>query len=593
MKTGRLKVIFKTIPLAFSVSKKLFIFDVFLSIVSGFFGVVIIYTSTHLFDTVGLIHNSGNEMILHDIVVAILVYFVVLIVKELIDWVSDYLGFIVSEKSIIALSEMLHEKANKIDPVSFENSKLLDYIENAGRGIYFIDYCSKNIINLFLRDIPYLFFVGFYLYSLKPILFWIPILIFVPVVISELLRTKMFVQLKDEKAPIERKLSKYASYMVDTDFFKETRTLGCFSYFKKLYIDTLKILNTKTWKMERRSQTIEIISKLITLAGYYGVLFLLFITLMEGTISVGAFAAVFASLQMLYSTANHIIVDRIGSILTGEFAEINSMVNYLTIPNRIYGNDETSLGTIQLEKVSFSYPGREKAAISDVDLSIEQGDIIAIVGENGSGKTTLAKIILGIYTHTVGSVFVDGKPYSKLSRKALFDKKSAVFQNYYKYLFNLQDNISISDMRFEPDRENLDIASRKAGVNVTDRDVFPGGYQTLLSKRFGGVELSGGEWQRVAIARGFYRESNVIVLDEPTAAIDPIEEGNVYRKFIEISKGKTAIIITHRLGSTKIANKIVVMQQGKIIQTGNHNTLMQQDGVYKTMYESQSMWYKD
>lgn len=123
--------------------------------------------------------------------------------------------------------------------------------------------------------------------------------------------------------------------------------------------------------------------------------------------------------------------------------------------------------------------------------------------------------------------------------------------------------------------------------------MFPGGYQTLLSKRFGGVELSGGEWQRVAIARGFYRESNVIVLDEPTAAIDPIEEGNVYRKFIEISKGKTAIIITHRLGSTKIANKIVVMQQGKIIQTGNHNTLMQQDGVYKTMYESQSMWYKD
>ena len=175
----------------------------------------------------------------------------------------------------------------------------------------------------------------------------------------------------------------------------------------------------------------------------------------------------------------------------------------------------------------------------------------------------------------------------------MFEKKFEVFQNYYKYLFNLQDNISISDMRFEPDRENLDIASRKAGVNVTDRDVFPGGYQTLLSKRFGGVELSGGEWQRVAIARGFYRESNVIVLDEPTAAIDPIEEGNVYRKFIEISKGKTAIIITHRLGSTKIANKIVVMQQGKIIQTGNHNTLMQQDGVYKTMYESQSMWYKD
>lgn len=593
MKVNRLKVIFKTIPLAFSASKKLFVVDVLLSIVSGFFGVVIIYTTTHLFNTVGAIQNINNGISFHDIIIALLLYFGVLIVKEVIDWVSDSLSFIISEKSIIALSEMLHEKANKIDPISFEDSKLLDYIENAGHGIYFIDYCSKNIINLFLRDIPYLFFVGFYLYSLKPILFWIPILIFVPVVISQLLRTKMFVQLKNEKAPIERKLSKYGSYMVDTDFFKETRILGCFSYFKKLYVDTLSILDANTWETERRSQTMEVISKIITLAGYYGVLFLLFTTLMEGTISVGAFAAVFASLQMLYSTVNHIVVDRIGSILTGEFAEINSMINYLTIPNRIYGNREAKPGTIQLEKVSFSYPGREESAVSDVDLSIEQGDIIAIVGENGSGKTTLAKIILGIYVPSAGSIFVDKKPYSELSREALFGKKSAVFQNYYKYLFNLQDNISISDMKLEPEQEKIDIACKKAGLNVTNEEVFPDGYKTLLSKRFGGVELSGGEWQRVAIARGFFREGNVIVLDEPTAAIDPIEEGNVYRRFVDISKGKTTIIITHRLGSTKIANKIIVMQQGEIIQIGNHKSLMQQDGLYKTMYESQAAWYID
>jgi len=511
----------------------------------------------------------------------------------LINWIGDSLSFIISEKSIIAFSEMLHEKANRIDSIDFENSKFLDYIENAGRGIYFIDYCSKNIINLFLRDIPYLIFVGLYLFSLKPILFWIPIFIFIPIVVSQILRTKMFVQLKDEKAPLERKLAKYSSYMIDSEFFKETRILGCFSYFRKIYTDTINILNVKAWKTERRSQTLETISKLITLVGYYGVLLLLFTALMEGTISIGAFAAVFASIQMLYDTANHIIVDRVGSILTGEFAEINSMINYLSIPNRVYGNNETNKGTIQLDNVSFSYPGREELAVDGVSLSIEEGEIIAIVGENGSGKTTLAKIILGIYTPNSGTIYIDKKPYSQLSRNALFGQKSAVFQNYYRYLFNLQDNISISDMKHKSTQERLNIASDKAGVHITNKAVFPDGYKTLLSKRFGGVELSGGEWQRVAIARGFYREGNFIVLDEPTAAIDPIEEGNVYRRFIDIANGKTAIIITHRLGSTKIANKIVVMQQGKIIQIGNHDSLMQEKGLYRTMYESQAKWYKD
>ena len=314
---------------------------------------------------------------------------------------------------------------------------------------------------------------------------------------------------------------------------------------------------------------------------------------MDGTILVGDFAAIFASLQMLYNTANHIVVDRIGAILTSEFAEINSTINYLSIPNRQFGADQTNEGRIRLKNVSFAYPGREQLAINNIDLCIEKGDIVAIIGENGSGKTTLTKIILGIYKPTDGTISINGKPYGELCEEALFGKKTAVFQNYYKYLFNLQDNIAISNMDLQPSKVRLDIASKNAGVTVIDEEIFPDGYQTILSKRFGGVELSGGEWQRVAIARGFYREGNMVVLDEPTAAIDPIEEGNVYKRFIELAKGKTTIIVTHRLGLTKIANKIIVMQQGQIVQIGNHKTLMQQEGLYKSMYEAQSVWYKE
>ena len=232
-------------------------------------------------------------------------------------------------------------------------------------------------------------------------------------------------------------------------------------------------------------------------------------------------------------------------------------------------------------------------AIQGINLHIKKGETIAIVGLNGSGKTTLAKIILGIYMPTQGNIYSGSISYSDLSREALFDNKSAVFQNYYKYLFNLRENVTISDAGLKIEWIRVKNACQNANVPVDNITLFPLGYETLLSKRFGGVDLSGGEWQRVAIARGLYRNSNIVVLDEPTAAIDPIEEGNIYRKFIDISAGKTAVIITHRLGSARIADRIIVMEGGAIVQTGTHDTLMKENGLYKTMFESQAQWYKD
>ena len=592
MKIKKFKVLFKTIPLAYRASKKLFIIDVLLSIISGFFGVVVVHATTKLFNAVSANIAASQK---NTIILALSLYFGVLISKIFIDMINDAISFIISEKSIIALSELIHKKANDIETTNFENAKLIDSIENAGGGLYYIDYCSKNIINLFLRDIPYLLFVGCYLYSLKPVLFFIPILIFIPVIVSEFLRTTMFVELKNEQAPLERKLSRYNSYMTEPEFFKETRTLGCFLYFKNLYVNTLNLLNKKQWKTARSSQTIEVLSRLITLIGYYGVLFLLFTSLMKRAISIGEFAAVFASMQMLYDTANHIFVERIGPLLTDEFAEINSVIDYFEIPNRVYGQYESDSNNddIDLKNVSFSYPGRNEMAIQGINLHIKKGETIAIVGLNGSGKTTLAKIILGIYMPTQGNIYSGSISYSDLSREALFDNKSAVFQNYYKYLFNLRENVTISDAGLKIEWIRVKNACQNANVPVDNITLFPLGYETLLSKRFGGVDLSGGEWQREAIARGLYRNSNIVVLDEPTAAIDPIEEGNIYRKFIDISAGKTAVIITHRLGSARIADRIIVMEGGAIVQTGTHDTLMKENGLYKTMFESQAQWYKD
>ena len=173
--------------------------------------------------------------------------------------------------------------------------------------------------------------------------------------------------------------------------------------------------------------------------------------------------------------------------------------------------------------------------------------------------------------------------------ESLFNGVSGVYQRYQRYQMSLKDNVQISD---DNNNDEIDKVLEKVDVDIQSPN-FQDGIETMLSREFDGVDLSGGEWQRIAIARGLYRHHNFIVLDEPTASIDPIEESRIYQKFIEISKNKTAVIVTHRLGSTKIAHRVIVMDKGRVVDIGSHNELMKKQGLYAEMFNSQAIWYDE
>jgi len=371
-------------------------------------------------------------------------------------------------------------------------------------------------------------------------------------------------------------------------FFKETRNLGSFKYLKSLIEASIDSLNNAVWSANKRTSLIDFLCNTLSLIGYGGILFLLVKYLLDGEISVGAFAAVYASIGKLFSQMEETIRGRIGGIANG-LGQIRNFLRFLDIPsdNRSTQSVNKKEG-ITVANVSFRYPNADMDSIKNINLTIKPGETIAIVGENEAGKTTLVKLLTGLYKATDGIVKIGDTDVAAINYRSLFDSISGVFQKYQRYALTLRENVQISDFSDICETNKIE---KTLAENHIDKNTFPNGLETMLSREFDGVDLSGGQWQRIAIARGFYRNSDIIVLDEPTAAIDPIEESAIYKKFVEVARDKTAIIVTHRMGSAKIAERIVVMKNGEIIEIGSHDELMCKSGVYADMYNSQAIWY--
>jgi ATP-binding cassette subfamily B protein len=248
-----------------------------------------------------------------------------------------------------------------------------------------------------------------------------------------------------------------------------------------------------------------------------------------------------------------------------------------------------SFEKIEFRNVSFAYPGTDKKILDNVSFTIERGQHYSFVGVNGAGKTTITKLLTGLYTNYTGEIFADRRSLHDYTQPELKGLSTVVYQDFAKFSFSLYDNIAIGAVGAAEADVNaaIDLIGLREAVNK-----LPHGVQTYLGKIYeNGVDLSGGEWQRVAMARSLVSKAPLRILDEPTAALDPVSESRVYSQFEQISQGKTTIFISHRLGSTKLADTIFVLSEGKIAEEGTHRELMDLKGLYAEMYSAQADWY--
>lgn len=481
-------------------------------------------------------------------------------------------------------------KCSKVSPIKFESSEYLNTINKAHKGINSIVQLVTGLSLGIFTYIPYFITLGIYLYRIRPILIFILFLFIIGPILSQMFKKKLYARLENNVSYFRRECDHYKECLIASDKLKETRMLGAFHFFMGRYKDKLKVMNRESLDTQVKSSKIEFIFKIPLFIANIISLLMLSKYLMGGFISIGNFGAVIGSINMLMMMAEEFIFYVIGSAIK-QVVYVENYINFIEVKDKEYKKiSMESPPEIVLHNISFTYPLSKTKSLSNINLVINRGDTIAIVGENGSGKSTLASIIGGIYRPTSGFISYDGRNPCKEDEDISLNV-SAVFQNFCKYKMSLFDNIVISDFSKNISDFSIRESLKKSNL-VLNKSVFPKGMETMLSRDFGGVDLSGGQWQKVAIARGLYKGSKIIILDEPTSAIDPIEKSGLFNNFLTMAKGKTAIIITHRMAMTRFVDKIIVMDKGCVREFGSHEELMEKKGLYKDLYLSQSRAYK-
>ncbi len=476
------------------------------------------------------------------------------------------------------LQSRLYEKCRAVSAIYFEDSKLYDEIDRAVDSIEGI-ISLAGIFAIFMMAASRVITLVTYVSRLKPMLAVIIVLPIVPIFVARFIRGADIYKLNFKQSEKRRECDYYMSCILR----KETKTLQAVNWFIEKWRKVYGEIEREERKVNRKLCWVFLFLNLLKYTVYIVGVGLAVLYLFEGAIDVGMFALIIGMMGTSHATME-VVVEK-GSDIPGSLRYAKDYFAFLDKPNDISDQKICFGHSIELKHVSFAYPNSSQPVLQDINLRIKRGEKIALVGINGSGKTTLAKIILGILNPDEGEILLDGK---QRSENTLIDG-SIVFQDFCRYFFTLQENVAFGDIgRLYEERELIQCLEA-----VYFFETQPGlSLDTQLGRDYAGAELSKGEWQKIALARGFFKKFNLIILDEPNSSLDPLAENKMFRRFVELLEEHTGIIITHRMGIGMIADRIIVLDHGRIVEEGTHEALMEEEGMYRQMFMIQADLYK-
>lgn len=380
---------------------------------------------------------------------------------------------------------------------------------------------------------------------------------------------------------------------------KEMRTMGFQEFLKKKWVRTNVDVVQEMEELELKAVRLSALGVLVRNCCYVANVAIALVLMLQGELAAGQFAACLMAFGLLQDQL--FMLSGFVTAFLQSYHHVEEYYDFFQAETEDEGGEpchsmeenharpakgETG---IKLRNVHFRYPGAEQDTLNGVDLDIRKGEHIVIVGVNGSGKTTLSKVLTGAYRAASGEIRYDGQNISKIRKKELYRDISLVSQDFVHYNFSFRENICISDFEHMRDEGRIRKVTDVVGMQELIQSI--GGLDVQLGREYGGCELSGGEWQKVAIARGLFRDSELIVLDEPTSALDPLVEYEVLTGFLNLIQGRTSVVISHRVGICRHADKVVVMKEGKVVECGSHEELKSAGGEYARIWGEQAKWY--
>ncbi|AKG35631.1 ABC transporter ATP-binding protein [Paenibacillus durus] len=516
---------------------------------------------------------------------------------------QDYAETLFRAKLSNSINVMVMEQAARLTLTDFENAKVQDQLKRVQNDSGYRPFqIAKQIFGI-ISGIVSLISVSAFLIAWK---WWVALLLILIPATSffSFLRFGQQEFLTMWKRADRSRTSWYLSYLLTRDSsFKEVKLYNLGSYFVAKYKGIVEDFFREDKQLARKQARLSVFFQFIDLFASSGTILLAFRSAYKRQIPVGNVVGIIQAIAQLQSKSQNIVQQVLGLCQSNlyieqlfSFLDIHADSDYMNDAERDEPEEDkrqtlSKIESIEFRDVSFGYEGNDRFSLEQINFSLVRGETLAIVGHNGSGKSTLVKLLMQLYSENNGQILINGQPVQNYNLSAYRLRIGAVFQDFVQYEMPLRHNVGYGNIGEIDNEQKLWQAVTDAGMDAFV-DNLPKKFDTQLGRWFeDGYQLSGGQWQRVAIARAFMRDADVYILDEPSSFLDPEAEREVFERFHELVKDRIGIFISHRLSSVTFADKIAVLQQGRIVEMGTHEELMDNSGEYSKLYHLQADSY--
>ncbi|MEU8412343.1 ABC transporter ATP-binding protein [Amycolatopsis japonica] len=592
---GTVRGLPKVAKLTWQASPALTIVITLVTLLSGLLPTATAYIAKLLIDSVvAAIQGHGTKSA---IVGVALFQFGILVLTAVSQALTTYGQSLLQERMTLTIRHQVMDHASKLHLSYFEGSASYDMLRQAAQEAPTRPLSMMNSALGLVRTVITFGSMIALLVSISPLLALVALLAPIPAFISQSKYGARAFWLTLMMSPLKRRMD-YLSSLVTTDTYaKETKLFGLGPYFVDRFQRLGQVFYDRQRTLTRKRSVSSTSWGLLSTAAGSAIALYIALEAVGGRLTLGdlalytaAAASVQTSVQGLFTAfsgmyENNLYLDTLYRFL-GTKPEIVAPLQPRPLPSTVEGH-------IRFEEVSFTYPGAPDPALDGVSFEIRPGETVAVVGRNGAGKSTLFKLLCRLYDPTGGRILLDGVDIREYDPVELRRQISAMFQDYVTYQGTAAENIGLGDLTHLVDRERIETSAKRAGADERI-ERLPGGYDSPLGRWFDqGVSLSGGEWQKIALARAFLREAPILILDEPTSALDAQAEHDLFSRLRELSEGRTTLYISHRFSTVRQAERILLLEHGKVAEYGTHDELMAAEAGYAELFTLQAAAYLD